>query len=191
MAPSPERILCLTYTKAAARRWRAAVRAARPMGDGGRCELAQRIAEIGAPPRDAEGLRKRGACLRWRSKRRAASRSRPSTRSANICLRAFHSKRVCRRRSACSTIRPRANCATRRARASSSGPAPATTYARERGRPSRHACQRIAVAADSRRRAGRRPAQIRAVSVVAAESDNAMASQSSRAWRRRTTHAKA
>ena len=109
----PERILCLTYTKAAAAEMSKRVfdTLAR-VGD-----AARRASSRGSSPSCSTGADARRRCERARarcspspSRRPAASRCRPSTPSASGCCSAFRSRPACRRASPSSTTRARARC---------------------------------------------------------------------------------
>ena len=98
----PQRILCLTYTKAAAsemqnRLFRRLGSWAMLPADRLRTELAALGVE-GAPD-DRDAGARRGACSRGRSRRRAACASRPSIPSARRCCGGFRWRRGCRRSS--------------------------------------------------------------------------------------------
>ena len=100
----PERILALTYTKAAAAEMaEARVRAAGGMGDGRRRGPegeARRPARRRRPQPRCSG---RASCSPSPSRRRAGSRCRPSTPSASACCSAFRWRPACRRVSPSST----------------------------------------------------------------------------------------
>ena len=101
---APGRILCLTFTKAAAAKM--AIRVFERLGrwvtlddEGLREDL---FGLQGKPPARAR-CASPGACSRAPSRRRAGSRSTPSTPSANAFCISRRSRRTCRRASPCST----------------------------------------------------------------------------------------
>ncbi len=103
---APDQILCLTYTKAAAAEMRERVSdrlAAWALSDD--IALARQLRELlDAPRRGKAARRGREPCSPSRSRRRAGSRSRPSTPSARACCTASRSRRACRSISPWSTI---------------------------------------------------------------------------------------
>ena len=167
----PERILCLTYTKAAAAEM--AGRLFEQLGQWAMAddtELAKRIADIGAPPCDAEGLKKARRLFAQALETPGGLKIQTIHSFCQYLLARFPleagvppSFRVLDDQTA-RELRDEAR--TRVLERAGSGD---DVGARESRGPPRHPCQRIPPAADSRRRTGRRPAQIRTLSVVAAE----------------------
>ena len=99
----PAKILCLTFTKAAA-----ANMANRVFDDAGEMDRARRRRARRGDPQDrreqagrARRSHGRASCSRRRWKRRAASRCRPSTPSARGCCSSFRSRPMSRRASGC------------------------------------------------------------------------------------------
>jgi ATP-dependent helicase/nuclease subunit A len=106
----PERILCLTYTKAAAAEMQE--RLFNQLGLWAMLPdetLAAKIAEIGAGAEDRAGLRKARRLFAQALETPGGPRFRPSTPSARTCCRAFRSRPAFRPPLGCSTNAARRN----------------------------------------------------------------------------------
>ncbi len=105
----PERILALTYTKAAAAEMSKRVfDTAGRVGDGRRRDAEGKLAELLGRRTDCRrDAAARASCSPSPSRRRAASRCRPSTPSASACCSAFRWRPACRRASPSSTTHER------------------------------------------------------------------------------------
>ena len=157
----PSRILCITFTKAAAANMAARVYDRLRGLDRARRRRARRghARDRRHRHRRRASARGRGPCSPPRWRRRAASRSRPSTPSAPGCSSSFRSRRTWRRASPCWTTAPRPRCsnarrwrccsgrrAHRRARSAAPSSAPSPGL---RTRPSARWCTKRSTSAKS------------------------------------------